>query len=397
MATDADRREAPRGKEVELTILMPCLDEAETVRICVTKAIRFLHKAGIDGEVVVADNGSTDGSQDLAAEAGARVVSVPTRGYGAALNAGIAVARGRYIIMGDSDDSYDWSRLEAFVSKLRAGDELVMGNRFAGGIEPGAMPPLHRYLGNPVLSFIGRLFFRSRIGDFHCGLRGFDRAAMVRLGLVSTGMEFASEMVVKASLAGLRVSEVPTTLSRDGRSRLPHLRSWRDGWRHLRFLLMMSPRWLLLYPGVALLFAGFASQLGILRGPVVVGGIGFDIHTMLYAAGASILGLQLVMFALIARAIGCIKGILPLSGPFETLLRFFTLERGIVLGVMVGVAGFALAVHSVEVWFEAQLAALDPTSMMRYAIPSVALMIAGAEILFTSFVLSFIDPVKSPQ
>jgi hypothetical protein len=270
-----------------------------------------------------------------------------------------------------------------------------MGNRFAGGIAPGAMPPLHRYLGNPVLSFIGRLLFRSDIGDFHCGLRGFERNAIRGLALVSLGMEFASEMVVKAQLAGLRIAEVPTTLSPAGRSRPPHLRSWRDGWRHLRFLLMMSPRWLLLYPGLAMTLLGLSAQFAILSGPVVIRGVGFDIHTMLYAAGASILGLQLVVFALIARAIGSMKGVLPLTAPFARVLAIFTLERGIVTGLAIASGGLALAIVSIRVWFDAHLAALDPTEMMRYAIPSVTLMIAGAEIVFASFVLSFIEPLKS--
>lgn len=384
---------------VEVTVLMPCLNEAETVARCVTKARGFLDRAGVRGEVLVADNGSTDGSQHLARAAGAKVVDVSARGYGAALVGGIGAARGRFIIMGDADDSYDFSTLDAFVQRLRAGDELVMGNRFAGGIAAGAMPPLHRYLGNPVLSFIGRLLFRSQIGDFHCGLRGFDRDAIRALGLVSSGMEFASEMVVKAELAGLRISEVPTTLSPDGRSRPPHLRSWHDGWRHLRFLLIMSPRWLLLYPGLALLLFGLVVQLTILRGPIIIAGVGFDIHTMLYSAGATIVGLQLVIFALLARAIGCLKGVLPVTPQVAGLWQVLTLERGIVLGGTVLVIGLALAVYSVKFWLGTHLSALDPTEMMRYAIPSVALMIAGSEIVFASFVLSFVQPsaVSAPR
>ena len=379
---------------VEITVLMPCLNEAETVATCVRKAREFLHTAGIAGEVLVADNGSSDNSRELAEAAGARVVHVADRGYGSALIGGIRAARGRYVIMGDADDSYDFARLDAFVDRLRAGDKLVMGNRFVGGIAPGAMPLLHRLLGNPVLSFVGRLLFGAPIGDFHCGLRGFDRDAMLRIGLVSTGMEFASEMVVKAKLSGLRISEVPTLLSRDGRSRAPHLRSWRDGWRHLRFLLMMSPRWLLLYPGLTMIIVGLVAQFAILNGPVVIRGVGFDIHTMLFAAGASILGLQLAVFALFARAIGGVKGVLPITEPVARLFRQLTLERGIVLGAMIGLTGLALAFRSVELWFEAHLAALDPTETMRYAIPSVTLMIAGAEIIFASFVLSFIEPLK---
>ena len=380
--------------DLELTVLMPCLNEAETVARCVAKAHSFLQHASVRGEIVVADNGSTDGSQRLARAAGARVVDVATKGYGAALLGGIATARGRYVIMGDADDSYDFANLEHFVKELRAGNDLVMGNRFAGGIASGAMPFLHRHLGNPILSFLGRLLFRSNIGDFHCGLRGFNRNAIRSLALVSPGMEFASEMVVKATLAGLRIAEVPTTLSPDGRSRPPHLKSWRDGWRHLRFLLMMSPRWLLFYPGVGLFVAGLVAQLAILHGPVVVGGVGFDIHTMLYAAGASILGLQLLIFSVLARAIGCVKGVLPMTPGIRVLWGKLTLERGICFGMVMGLCGLALAVRSIDLWVDAHLGALDPTGMMRFAIPSVTLMIGGAEIIFASFVLSFIEPAK---
>lgn len=256
---------------------------------------------------------------------------------------------------------------------------------------PGAMPPLHRYLGNPVLSFIGRLLFPSSIGDFHCGLRGFDRAAVLRLGLSSSGMEFASEMVVKATLAGLPISDVPTVLSPDGRTRPPHLRSWRDGWRHLRFLLMMSPRWLLLYPGLGLVGLGLSAEFATLGGPVIVKGVGFDIHTMLYASGATILGLQLVLFSLVARAIGCVKNVLPITASFRQFLMLFTLERGILCGITIGLLGLAFGIYSIELWVSAKLSAVDPASMMRIAIPSVTLMIAGAEITLASFVLSFID------
>src|SRR5688572_4775837 len=268
------------GRGVELTILMPCLDEAAPVGACVEKARGFLQRSGVAGEVLVADNGSSDGSRDIAERAGARVIGVQRRGYGAALAAGIAAARGRYIIMGDADDSYDFSRLEAIVEKLRAGYPLVMGNRFKGGIRPGAMPALHRYLGNPVLSFVGRLFFRAPVGDFHCGLRGFDRAALLSLDLRTRGMEFASEVVVKAALGGWRIAEVPTTMHPDGRGRPPHLRSWRDGWRHLRFLLLFSPRWLFLYPGTLLLTLGVFLTVLLYFAPLRVGSLGLDIHSM---------------------------------------------------------------------------------------------------------------------
>lgn len=376
---------------VELTILMPCLNEAETVATCVRKARGFLERTGISGEVLVADNGSIDGSVTLARDAGARVVHVSEKGYGNALLTGIRAASGRYVIMADADDSYDFSRLDGFVEKLRAGYSMVIGHRFRGGIRRGAMPWLHRYLGNPVLSFFGRLFFSCPIGDFHCGLRGVDRESTLRLGLRAPGMEFASEMIVKAALARWQIAEVPTVLSPAGRSRAPHLRSWRDGWRHLRFLLTMSPRWLMLYPGAALIAIGAAAEIAILHGPIVVHGIGFDIHTMLYAGGASILGLQLVLFSLLARTVGVLKKILPMSEPLRQFLRLFTLERGILLGLSLASVGFALGVYSVVRWADVHLSALNPVTIMRLAIPSVTLMIAGAEILFASFLLGLID------
>ncbi|MFM7703414.1 MAG: glycosyltransferase family 2 protein, partial [Rubrivivax sp.] len=310
----AVRQAAPGQDEdgtPELTILMPCLNEARTLPACIGKAQAFLREQGIRGEVLIADNGSSDGSATLAQALGARVVQVPARGYGAALIAGIGAARGRHVIMGDADDSYDFGALQPFVAALRRGAQLVMGNRFRGGIAPGAMPALHRYLGNPVLSFIGRLFFQVPVRDFHCGLRGFDRQAVASLGLRCDGMEFASEMVVKASMRGLSIVEVPTTLSPDGRDRPPHLRSWRDGWRHLRFLLLFSPRWLFLYPGLALSGLGLLFLSLLASGPLVVGSISLDVHTMLYAAGATLVGVQVLSFALCAMAYGVQLGILP--------------------------------------------------------------------------------------
>ena len=376
---------------LELTVLMPCLNEAETVATCVAKAAAFLERTGIQGEVLVADNGSSDGSAELARGAGARLVHVAQKGYGSALLGGLQAARGRYVIMADADDSYDFSQLDAFVASLRAGNTMVIGHRFRGGIRAGAMPFLHRYLGNPLLSLAGRLFFASPIGDFHCGLRGVERAAALKLGLCAPGMEFASEMIVKATLAGWPIAEVPTVLSPAGRSRPPHLRSWRDGWRHLRFLLMMSPRWLMLYPGLCLIGLGAAGELAILRGPLVIDGVGFDIHTMLYAGGATVLGIQLVLFSLVARTIGVLKKLLPMSAPLARFLRVFSLERGILAGASFGLAGLGLAVYSVLSWAQTRLSALDPVTMMRVAIPSVTLMLAGAEIIFASFLLGFID------
>ncbi len=392
----ATRLPARAPAPVELTILMPCLNEAATLAVCIGKAQGFLARAGVAGEVLIADNGSSDGSIEIARSLGARVLAVRERGYGAALNAGIAAAAGRFVIMGDSDDSYDFENLDRFVERLRQGDQLVMGNRFQGGIRPGAMPRLHRYLGNPVLSFIGRLFFKSRIGDFHCGLRGFDRQAILGLKLRTTGMEFASEMVVKATLAGLRIGEVPTTLSPDGRDRAPHLRSWRDGWRHLRFLLMFSPRWLFLYPGLALLAVGLFAQAAILVSPLAFGGVVFDIHTMLYAAGASIVGLQATIFSVLTKQLGVVHGLLPERRVFTGFQRRFTLERGVLMGAGLALLGLALGVYSLVVWSQAHFATLDPRAMMRVAIPSVCLIVTGVELVFASFCLGFITQLDPP-
>jgi glycosyltransferase involved in cell wall biosynthesis len=300
-----------KNKPLELTILMPCLDEAETLEICIKKAMGSLKENGIDGEVLIADNGSTDGSQAIARKMGARVVDVAERGYGAALIAGSKAAYGKYVIMGDADDSYDFSNLMPFVEELRNGADLVMGNRFRGGIEKGAMPPLHKYLGNPVLSFIGRIFFPSKIKDFHCGLRGYNREAILSLNLHTTGMEYASEMVVKATLNDLTMAEVPTTLKKDGRSRPPHLRSWHDGWRHLKFLLMHSPNWLFMYPGVVLLGLGLIGIGVLFWGPLSVGDIVFDIHTMLYAAALSIVGFNIILFSVFTKVYAVEHGYLP--------------------------------------------------------------------------------------
>jgi hypothetical protein len=367
---------------------MPCLNEAATVAGCVEKARGFLERAGIAGEVLVADNGSEDGSAAAATRAGARVVAVAERGYGAALAAGIAAAHGRYVIMGDADDSYDFARLERFMEKLREGYPLVMGNRFKGGIRPGAMPWLHRYLGNPVLSFIGRLLFRARVGDFHCGLRAFDRDAVRTLDLRTRGMEFASELVVKAALAGWRIAEVPTTLRPDGRGRASHLRSWRDGWRHLRFLLLFSPRWLFLYPGLALLALGTALTATLYFSPLQVFGAGLDIHSMLYSSAATLLGLQLCLFALFARLSAQNAGLLPSQPVLERMLGTLTLERGLLAGAAIASCGFLWSVAAFSQWRAAGFGALDPRVVMRDTIPAATLMVGGTEIMLASFLVS---------
>jgi hypothetical protein len=370
---------------------MPCLNEAATVATCVAKARAFLERAGIRGEVVVADNGSTDGSQAAAQRAGARVVEIAQRGYGAALAGGIAAARGHYVIMGDADDSYDFSRLEDFVERLREGYSLVMGNRFKGGIRKGAMSMLHRYIGNPMLSFIGRLLFRARVGDFHCGLRGFDRGALLSLELRTSGMEFASELVVKAALAGWRIAEVPTILHPDGRRRASHLRSWRDGWRHLRFLLLFSPRWLFLYPGLALFAFGAALTTALYFTPLMFLGAGLDIHSMLFASAGALLGMQLCVFALVARVSAQNAGLLPRQPTVEALLKVLTLERGLLLGLAVATCGLLWAGAAFWDWRETGFGALDPRVVMRDTIPATTLMVGGMQLMLASFLLSLLN------
>jgi len=389
-AATSDPRPAAAPAPVECSVVLPCLNEAETLAVCVRKARACLDALGVVGEVVVADNGSTDGSQEIARAEGARVVDVPVAGYGAALMGGIEAARGRFVIMADADDSYDLGGLGPFVEALRGGADLVMGNRFAGGIAPGAMPPLHRYLGNPVLSFIGRLFFRSRIGDFHCGMRGFRRDAVLGLGLRTTGMEFASEMVVKATLAGLTVAEVPTTLSPDGRSRPPHLRTWRDGWRHLRFLLLYSPRWLFLYPGVFLMTIGLVLGVALLPGPVEFGDRALDVTALLFAMAMVLVGFQAIVFAVFARAFAMNEGLLPVSQGLERAFRTVTLERGLVIGVLALVVGLALAVYSLVEWGSNDFGALDTREAIRVAVPAATLIVLGFETVMASFFLSLL-------
>jgi glycosyltransferase involved in cell wall biosynthesis len=374
--------------ELELSVVLPCLDEAETIAVTVGKALAAMDRLGIDGEVVVADNGSTDGSPDLARACGARVVCVATRGYGAALAGGIAAARGRYVVMADADDSYDLGGLEPFVDALRDGADLVMGNRFRGGIEPGAMPKLHRYVGNPVLSGLGRLFFHCPVGDFHCGMRGFRKDAIVGLDLRTTGMEFASEMVVKATLEDLVIVEVPTTLSRDGRSSAPHLRTWRDGWRHLRFLLLFSPRWLFLYPGIALFGLGAALGLALSFGPVTLAGSELDITALLYAMAMMLIGYQAILFAVFARAFTMNEGLLPSTPALERAFRTITLERGLLVGALVVLVGLGIALYGLGVWAGEDFGDLDPQETIRIAAPAATAMVLGVQTIFASFFLS---------
>jgi glycosyltransferase involved in cell wall biosynthesis len=378
------------GSRVELTVLLPCLDEVETIGICVAKARRAIADLGVVGEVVVADNGSRDGSQQLALSRGARVVDVPIRGYGAALRAGIAAARSEFVIMADADDSYDLSNLEPFLRELRQGSDLVMGNRFAGGIEPGAMPRLHRYLGNPVLSFLGRLFFHSRSRDFHCGMRGFQRSKVQALQLRTTGMEFASEMVVKATLAQLVITEVPTTLSRDGRTRAPHLNTWRDGWRHLRFLLLYSPRWLFLYPGIGLMVAGVALGGALLAGPVKIGGVGLDVNALIYCMVAVLIGFQSVLFAVLARAFAMNESVLPPSLTIDRAFHVATLERGLAVGGLLLLVGLGFTVYSLVHWGSAGFGALNARDGIRLVVPGATATVLGFEVVLASLFLSIL-------
>ncbi|MDT0348403.1 glycosyltransferase family 2 protein [Pseudonocardia charpentierae] len=373
---------------VELSVVLPCLDEAETLATCIRKAKRSFAVLGVTGEVVVADNGSTDGSQDIARSEGAVVVDVPRRGYGAALIAGIRASHGEYVLMADADDSYALDDLGGFLRELRDGADLVMGNRFRGRIEPGAMPFLHRYVGNPVLSLVGRVFFHIPVGDFHCGIRAFRRDRVLELGLVTSGMEFASEMVVRASLAELRIREVPTVLRRDGRTRAPHLRTWRDGWRHLRFLLAFSPRWLLLYPSMLFQAVGLAGMLWLLLGPRAVGRVVFDVHTMLAFATMFVLGVQGLGLAVIARSYAAHLGLLRQSPGLVRVLVRVSLERGLALGGVLLLAGAVCFVAALTTWGAGGFGPLDVASSLRLPIVGSVLAITGFSIITVSFTLS---------
>jgi hypothetical protein len=378
MAGGAARSDA---EELELTVVLPCLNEAETVALCVTKAVRWIRDAGVAGEVIIADNGSTDDSPELARAAGARVVTVRRKGYGNALIAGIRAARGTYVLMADADDSYDLENLGPFLQHLRSGDDLVMGNRFAGGIAPGAMPWLHRRIGNPVLSGIGRLFFRTPVRDFHCGIRAFRKDAILDLGLRAGGMEFASEMIVKASLANLQISEVPTTLRPDGRSRAPHLRSFRDGWRHLRFLLLFCPFWLFVVPGFVAFMVGAVGTAVLTFGHIG----GLDIAGLLYAASLMIIGYQALWFGLLMQTYAESRGILPEGRRMRRVRQSLTLERGLIVGVGLLLMGVLVAVISVLRWRSAHFGALDPGQNVRVIMPAILGLILGSQTILGSF------------
>jgi glycosyltransferase involved in cell wall biosynthesis len=377
------------GVNLEFTILMPCLNEAETLAVCINKARSFLTEHGISGEVLIADNGSTDGSQKIAKSLGARVVDVPERGYGAALIGGCNAAYGKYVIMGDADDSYDFTNLMPFVERLRAGDDLVMGNRFKGGIKKGAMPPLHRYLGNPVLSGLGRIFFRCPIRDFHCGLRGYNTERIRQLNLLTTGMEYASEMVVQATINRYKISEVPTTLSPDGRSRPPHLRSWRDGWRHLKFLLMYTPNWSFFVPGLFCFLAGLIASVTLIITPVKIGVIGFDVSTLVYMIVLLIMGVSIISCGVISKVYAIKSRFIPASR-FIAVYDKITANSGALMGAVLIFTGLCGGVAGVLFWREHSFGAIDPRESLRIALPSLALIVIGVQVITTAFLMDII-------
>jgi glycosyltransferase involved in cell wall biosynthesis len=384
---------AKEFEEVELTIVMPCLNEAETLAVCVEKALKGMKSASITGEVLVADNGSTDGSQAIAERCGARVVPVTAKGYGNALRGGIAAARGRFVIMGDADDSYDFSNIAPFVQRLRAGADLVMGCRMprgGGTIMPGAMPWKHRWIGNPVLSFIGQLFFKCPITDFHCGLRGFSKSAYETMDLQTTGMEFASEMVIKATLLGMKMEQVPITLYKDGRSRPPHLRSWRDGWRHLRFMMLYSPRWLFLYPGFLLMAFGVIVAGYLLPAPRMLFGVTFDVHTLLLASSAILIGFQAVCFAYFTKIFAVLEKLLPPDPKLEKSFDYFNLEKGLIAGVVLLLTGLGLSLAAIFKWSDASFGPLNPSQVLRILIPSTTLLMLGFQTICASFFFSIL-------
>ena len=376
--------------EIELSVVMPCLNEAETLEVCIKKAQAFLSSHGVAGEVIIADNGSTDGSIKIAESNGARVIHVEKKGYGNALKGGIDAAKGKFIIMGDADDSYDFSNLMPFITKLREGYDLVMGNRFKGGIEKGAMPFLHKYLGNPVLSFIGKLFFKVNINDFHCGLRGFSKMAYEKMALKTTGMEFASEMVVKASLNKFRIMEVPTTLSKDGRSRPPHLNTWRDGWRHLRFLLLYSPKWLFMIPGMTLMIIGLIFSAILMVSPIKLEHTTLDYHTLLFTSGALVIGFQFILFYGLTKVYAVEQGLLPKSNKYEKMFQQINLEKGLIFGGVLIIIGLILSCWAFYSWFEINLGDINNNQTIRISIAGITTILLGVQTILFSLYFSIL-------
>jgi glycosyltransferase involved in cell wall biosynthesis len=378
----------------ELSVVMPCLNEAETLATCIKKAQAFFDREKIAGEVIIADNGSTDGSQEIALSLNARVVNVPEKGYGSALIGGITAAKGTYILMGDADDSYDFGNMMPYLIKLREGFDLVMGNRFKGGIKKGAMPFLHRYLGNPVLSSIGRLFFKAKIGDFHCGLRGFSKEAFYKMELKTTGMEFASEMIVKASLKKLKISEVPTILSPDGRTRPPHLNTWPDGWRHLRFLLLYSPRWLFFIPGIILFAFGLITSGLIIYSPIKIGTVTFDIHTLLFTSGCLLIGFQFMLFYGLTKVFTVENELLPKSKKYDSLFRFINLEKGLLFGGILVIIGIGLSLFAYRNWHELNFGDITNYNTFRIIISAITAMLLGVQVILFSLFFSILGLKK---
>lgn len=375
---------------IELSIVMPCLNEAETLAICIQKAQRFLKTNEIVGEIIVADNGSNDGSQFIAEQNHATLIKVAETGYGSALKGGIEAASGKYIIMGDADDSYDFEALMPFLTQLREGNDLVMGNRFKGGIKPGAMPFLHKYLGNPVLSFLGRLFFKIHIGDFHCGLRGFSKKAYKTMQLKTTGMEFASEMIVKSQLNKLKITEVPTILYPDGRTRNPHLKTWSDGWRHLRFLLLYSPNWLFLLPGLLMMIIGLLASVALIVAPIEIKGIRFDIHTLMYSSSLVLIGFQFFVFYALTKIFAVENGLLPKSTRYDKLFKYINLEKGLIVGALLLIVGLVLSFKGLSIWKASDFGALQPTDTFRWIIPAVFTILFGIQIILFSLFFSIL-------
>jgi glycosyltransferase involved in cell wall biosynthesis len=391
------RQETATPDPVEVSIVMPCLNEAETLATCIQQAQQAIDKEGLAAEIIVADNGSTDGSQVIARELGVRVVPIATKGYGSALIGGINAARGRFVIMGDADDSYDFTAIAPLIDKLREGFDLVVGNRFRGGIASGAMPWSHRWVGNPVLTFISRVFFHTPVGDAHCGFRGFRKDAYENMRLRATGMEFASEMVIKASLKRMRIAEVPVRLRPDGRTRPPHLRTWRDGWRHLRFMLLFSPRWLFLYPGMALFAFSLLVGTGLETGPKKIGPFGLDIHTLLLAGFGCLIGYQLIVFAVFTKVFAMREGFHPANPTYSAMFRYVKLETGLALGALMSALGVAGIIVAVLSWQSVGFGALDPRTTMREIIPTAVLLTVGIQTIFASFFLSILGIDNEPD
>lgn len=375
----------------DITILMPCLNEAETLHICITKALNWVKSRNLNAEILISDNGSTDGSQEIAKSLGARVVDAPLKGYGAALQFGIENAESEYIVMGDSDDSYDFSRLDMFYDKLHEGYDLVMGNRFAGGIDKGAMPWKNRYIGNPILSTIGKLLFKCESNDFHCGLRGFTKTAYMKMDLRTTGMEFASEMVIKANLLKLKIIEVPTTLSVDGRSRPPHLRPWRDGWRHLRFMMLFSPQWLFIIPGLVLMGLSLLVYLTLYSSEITIGSITFGSNTLIYASLGVALGLLSVFFGLFTGIFGAREGLLPATHLSKFIARNSVLEYGCIAAIILVLLGFYFGVDTVAIWAKHDFGSLDYVNVLKKVSLACMLILNGGVLFYSSLMLGFLS------